>query len=212
VELAFDGGRLRCLQHLFKSTMPYSLGCLRDGFACSRLMSGARTEGVPARWVFAAGGTREPSRISPEALDPCVRRIVNALAGRQITADRQHPHRLRHIVEQYEVGALIESNGRVPVRWWADALQISARANYHAVRGPLSRARILKLGAKCPPVYGDPALLAPAYFAPKVTKTHDYGIVVRWSDSLHVDRRPIVFDHRKLLDACPFLERIESAS
>ena len=31
--------------------------------------------------------------------------------------------------------------------------------------------------------YGDPALLVPAYFAPKVSKTHTYGIVARWSET-----------------------------
>ena len=156
-------------------------------------------------------------------------------------------------------------------------------------------------------MYGDPALLVPAYFAPRVEKTHKYGIVARWSEerwreagiapdvklidlgsadvegvieemlscryiitgSLHglimadaygipsawvitgtaeggafkffdyfstvnkfrnsqpfdftrpvtaarlrdldYDSRPIRFDHRKLLDACPFLQRVDSS-
>ena len=57
-----------------------------------------------------------------------------------------------------------------------------SEATYSAVRGPLSRARLMALGVQCPPVYGDPALLVPAYFSPKVEKTHAYGIVARWSE------------------------------
>ncbi len=273
---------------------------------------------------------------------------------------------LRRIVDNYEIGSLIENDGRVPVRWWIkadnfgdllspwliakmtgrevvfadpklphyvaigsiinranaqslvwgagsfgteDLPRHNGRATYSAVRGPLSRARLLAMGVSCPPVYGDPALLAPAYFAPKVEKTHEYGIVARWSerrwheaeigpdikvidlgttdvegvikamlscrrivtgslhglviadaygipsawvmsrtarggeykffdyfstvnkfrnprhfntsvlvtaarlrDSFEFDDRPIEFDYRRLLDACPFLERVPSSS
>jgi pyruvyltransferase len=292
-----------------------------------------------------------------------VRRLANALQGEQLAARRQRPERLRRVVEEYQVGNLLELDGRVPVRWWIKAdnfgdllspwliakmtgrevvfadpkkphyLAIGSvlnranwqshvwgagafgvednavfgpRATYYAVRGPLSRVRLVTLGIRCPEVYGDPALLAPAYFSPKVPKTYQYGIVARWSeprwheaeigpgvriidlgtadvegviqailscrrivtgslhglviadaygipsawvrsgtayggqykffdyfasvrkfrspndldtslpvtaarirDSLHFDGRPIVFDYRKLLDACPFLERAE---
>ena len=287
-----------------------------------------------------------------------------AVVGQQVAALRQRPERLRRLVEEYEVGDLLELDGRVPVRWWVkadnfgdllspwliakmtgrevvfadpkqphyvaigsilnrtnwqshvwgagafgleDGAAFGPRATYHAVRGPLSQVRLATLGIPCPEVYGDPALLAPAYFSPKVPKTYQYGIVARWSerrwheaeigpgvriidlgtddvegvieailscrrivtgslhglviadaygipsawirsgtayggqykfydyfatvqkfrsphdldasipvtaarlrDSLHFDARPIVFDYRKLLDACPFLERAES--
>lgn len=64
------------------------------------------------------------------------------------------------------------------------------RATYTAVRGPLTRSRLLNVGIDCPRVYGDPALLMPHYFNPEVTKTHRVGIVIRhteerWRD-LHV--------------------------
>lgn len=55
-------------------------------------------------------------------------------------------------------------------------------ATYLAVRGPLTRARLLSHGIPCPPVYGDPALLAPLYYFPKVEKTHEIGVIVRWSE------------------------------
>lgn len=60
--------------------------------------------------------------------------------------------------------------------------QIELDATYFAVRGPLTRARLLDLGAKVKPVYGDPALLAPLYHWPEVPKTHEIGVVVRWSE------------------------------
>ncbi len=56
-------------------------------------------------------------------------------------------------------------------------------ASYRAVRGPLTRSRLLNLGLDCPAVYGDPALLVPHYFAPEVAQTHEVGIVIRHTES-----------------------------
>ncbi len=57
------------------------------------------------------------------------------------------------------------------------------KARYTAVRGPLTRSRLMDLGMDCPEVYGDPALLAPMYFAPEVPVTHRIGVIVRHSEN-----------------------------
>jgi hypothetical protein len=51
-----------------------------------------------------------------------------------------------------------------------------ARA-FHAVRGLFSRDRILDLGLKCPPIYGDPGLLISDYYMPKVNKKYKLGVI-----------------------------------
>lgn len=67
--------------------------------------------------------------------------------------------------------------------------EINRRARYTAVRGPLTRARVLDRGAACPRVYGDPALLTPLFYAPKARKTHDIGLVLRWSEDKWLGRK-----------------------
>lgn len=58
----------------------------------------------------------------------------------------------------------------------------AADAEYFSVRGPLTRNKLVTNKIKCPRVYGDPALLVPDYYQPKVDKSHDIGVVLRWSE------------------------------
>lgn len=52
----------------------------------------------------------------------------------------------------------------------------------HAVRGPLTRNKVLEQNVECPEVYGDPALLYPMFYKPRVEKRYKYGLVPHYID------------------------------
>ena len=92
-----------------------------------------------------------------------------------------------------------------------------------AVRGPLTRARLIEQGVDCPEVYGDPALLLPRFYNPSVAKTHKIGIIPHYIDqgSEHLERftgDPAVLlidvtnGYRKFVQQIKSCERIASSS
>jgi hypothetical protein len=62
-----------------------------------------------------------------------------------------------------------------------------SNATFCAVRGPLSRKRILELGYSCPEIYGDPAILLPNYYNPTIEKKYEYGFIPHYVDQDIVD-------------------------
>src|SRR3990167_741723 len=59
---------------------------------------------------------------------------------------------------------------------------VNDRAQIYAVRGPLTRAKALASRAKCPAVYGDPAILLPMFLPKKIEKIHDIGLIPHYVD------------------------------
>ena len=51
-----------------------------------------------------------------------------------------------------------------------------------AVRGPKTRHKLTEDGIECPRVFGDPALLLPRFFNPKVTKRYAVGMIPHYID------------------------------
>lgn len=84
------------------------------------------------------------------------------------------------------VGSIIRHSSERTVVWGSGAMsmktEVSNRAEYKAVRGPLTRQIILDAGGKCPEIYGDPALVLPKFYYPKITKKYAYGIIPHYVD------------------------------
>jgi hypothetical protein len=59
---------------------------------------------------------------------------------------------------------------------------VNPETTIYAVRGPLSREAALRSGARCPDVFGDPALLLPAFYHPLdfPSYRYEYGVVAHW--------------------------------
>lgn len=63
---------------------------------------------------------------------------------------------------------------------------VPGKADYRAVRGPLTRRAILAAGHPCPEIYGDPAVLLPMFFNPYVEKKYGLGIFPHYVDAEQV--------------------------
>ena len=56
------------------------------------------------------------------------------------------------------------------------------KAKFLAIRGPQTRNHLISQGYNVPEVYGDPALLLPKYYNPKIEKEFTIGIVPHYGD------------------------------
>lgn len=68
----------------------------------------------------------------------------------------------------------------------------------YAVRGPLTRQYLIRKGVKCPEIYGDPALLLPEVYNPKIVKKYKIGIIPHWQTK-SINKYKILKDKNVLL-------------
>lgn len=108
--------------------------------------------------------------------------LISKITGRDVAfSDRSTPHyvAIGSIIGYVKPGAIVWGTGSFGTEGKA---KIEANAEYLAVRGPLTRNKLRIHRIACPPVYGDPALLVPEFYWPRVEKEYELGIVLRHSE------------------------------
>ena len=81
-----------------------------------------------------------------------------------------------------------------------DSCFISKPKKIYAVRGPLTRQKLIKQGVECPEVYGDPALLMSRFYPSHKQKRFKLGILPHYSDKLNTFLPLIQDDRVKVID------------
>lgn len=116
--------------------------------------------------------------------------VEGVLAKKGLSLDKR-VSKTKHL---YAVGSIISMGYQNATIWGSGFLvdlSLIRRLFHHfplrkldvrAVRGPYSRKLLLKLGYKCPEVYGDPGMLLPLFYSPTVCeKKRDYIIIPHFS-------------------------------
>lgn len=87
------------------------------------------------------------------------------------------------------IGSILQWSKKNSIVWGAGFIFPTKKFNrpkkVFAVRGPLSRKIFLDNGIDCPEVYGDPALILPLIYYPKIEKKYKYGIIPHYNDFNH---------------------------
>lgn len=91
------------------------------------------------------------------------------------------------------VGSIMRLSSNKTVVWGSgirniDQCDFSSSKKYCAVRGPFTRRRLLQLGYKCSPVYGDPGLLLPNHYNPSVSKEYKIGLIPHLVDYEEINK------------------------
>ena len=81
-----------------------------------------------------------------------------------------------------------------------DSCFISKPKKIYAVRGPLTRQKLINQGVECPEVYGDPALLMSRFYPSHKQKRFKLGILPHYSDKLNTFLPMIKDDQVKVID------------
>jgi pyruvyltransferase len=123
---------------------------------------------------------RMPSRANfGDALTPW---LIKRITGTYPVFVRPEDPRPKYLV----AGSIIVYAVRAATVWGAGIMTaadvISSATRLLAVRGPLTRARALALGADCPEIYGDPGLLLPRLYRPAPIECQAGGLVAHFSD------------------------------
>ncbi len=127
-----------------------------------------------------------------DALNPV---LISKIAGKRVKGidirDQYSPsYTARYGAVYLVVGSTLAYADSNTVVWGpgliaADRTMLAPPRRICAVRGPLTRAALLRSGVTCPDVYGDPALLYPFLYRPVMEKSCKLGLVPHYVDRNH---------------------------
>lgn len=113
--------------------------------------------------------------------------IVESISGKKVVPYRNIVN-LRTKPVYTTIGSMLGTISAKEVIVWGTGFvhsQAKVRAKtlrISAVRGPLTREKLLQSGFKCPETYGDPALLFPSIYTSQARPTFELGIIPHFKE------------------------------
>lgn len=116
-----------------------------------------------------------------DAINPL---FFQKLTSRKIIYRTQKKEGVEHFLG---IGSILDKATASSVVWGSGFISETSECKAHpkkvyAVRGPKSRDRLLQQGINCPEIYGDPALLLPRIYFPKVKKKYKLGVIPHFTE------------------------------
>jgi len=109
--------------------------------------------------------------------------IAESISHREVEWVPNNFNRLHYMA----VGSILDKAGKYTNVWGSGFIKSSSNCadkphEIFAVRGPLTRSRLIKQGIQCPKIFGDPALLIPKFYFPSINKKYKIGIIPHFVD------------------------------
>lgn len=120
--------------------------------------------------------------------------LCEKLSGKKVlhTSGLYHPGKLK---SYSAIGSILDNIHVRNLTVWGSGFKFENSRmkippdEIRAVRGKLTRQKILDLGLSCPEIYGDPALLMPGFYSPRKSARYQLGIIPhlvdREAEALH---------------------------
>jgi pyruvyltransferase len=113
--------------------------------------------------------------------------LLFAISGKKLPVVNHRHKNINNDTILIAIGSILQWATPQTIVWGSGFISLKSVIHaqplkIYAVRGPLTRQRVLDLGYECPEVYGDPALLYPRYYHPPQTKKHKIGLVAHYID------------------------------